>query len=257
MAKAPCPHSPGYSLLEMLVVISLLAAVAFISTGNYRNVIEDSGERLVLTEMQEIAGAIRRFKQDTGYFPREGPFAHGTVAGQSVTDVNLSGVNHAGATATARQEWFESPANFYQLLVAPLLSGHPAGLEQWNNETGRGWRGPYLQGVRDGYVDIGDDPDDPTNIVTRGIPDVDGIADPFLAGDRAGGGAEVDGRILDWARNHRPVNAGDPPREEREHWGRPYLFLQLGTPLKWSLVSMGPDGEYDNGGDDDIVLPLE
>ena len=259
MPKAMRKNSPGYSLLEMLVVISLLAAVAFVTTGAYTHVIEDSGERLVITEMQEIARAIRQFKQDTGYFPKEGPFNLDVVAGGQVTDASLlADFPHSGSTPVRRQIWFDSQVNFYQLMttVSPLNgTGHL--LEEWNEETGRGWRGPYLQGVRDGYIDVGDDSDDPAIVNTTGIADVDGIADPFMFRGKALGGSEVDGGIFDWSRTHRPVNTEDPPREEREKWGRPYLLLDLGTPAKLSLVSMGPDGEWDNGLDDDIVLPLE
>jgi len=209
--------------------------------------------------MQEIARAIRQFKQDTGYFPKEGPFNLDSAPGGQVTTASLlADFPYSGTTAAKRQNWFNSQVNFYQLMttVSPLNgTGHL--LEQWNEETGRGWRGPYLQGVRDGYIDVGDGPNDPAIVSANGIADVDGIADPFMFRGIAGGGSEVDGNILDWSRTHRPVNAGDPAREEREKWGRPYLLLNMGTPAKLSLVSMGSDGEWDNGLDDDIVLPLE
>jgi hypothetical protein len=217
---------------------------------------DDADERLVRAEMQEIAKALRQFRQDTGYFPQQGPFALDIDSGQVV---NAGLPLHArGLANAAKRRWFYSPANFSQLLssTSPLNgSGHQ--LTEWDAETGRGWRGPYLSGFRDGFVDIGDEinPDqqgengDPTTVVVAAILDVDGLADPFLHRSVAVVDAAVDNDLLDWASLVRPN------RTELNQWGRPYLFLEVNG--RWSLVSMGPNGEYDQGGDDDIVLPLE
>jgi len=257
------PGQRGFTLLALLVVVAVLAATAFIASGTFRGVSDDADERLVRAEMQEIAKALRQFRQDTGYFPRQGPFALNTAASapndESVIDADLQTVAHSGGTAAARARWFNSPANFYQLLVDPLLSDHVQGLEQWNAETGRGWRGPYLSGFRDGFVDIGDEinPDqlgengDPTTVVVAAIPDVNGLADPFLAPPVPGGEATVNNNLLDWA----SLVHANPNRVPLSRWGGPYLFLQIGG--RWSLVSMGPNGKYDQGGGDDLVLPLE
>jgi len=231
----------GFTLLEMMVVISLLAATAYVATGAYTGFIEDSQEQLVYSEMQEIAAAIRQFKQDTGYYPKTGPFALGTLAETTtkVTDADLSDVRYdgtlySGLSSTTRSNWFNSPANLYQLLYGPLLSDHVSGLESWNAETGRGWRGPYLTGIRDGFVDVvaGDNPLD-TSVTTR-VPDVAAIADPFTA-------PHITTSVMDWKRQ--------PDGTVIEKWGRPYLFIELTTDV-WSLISMGPDGDYDDGVED-------
>lgn len=245
----------GFTLLELLVVVAILAATAFVATGTFSGVAEHAEERLVRAEMQQIVQALRQFKQDTGYYPKEGPFALGATAGQEVTDADLAAVTHSGGSAAERTRWFNSPANFYQLLVGPLLSAHVQGLEQWNAETGRGWRGPYLSGFRDGFVDIGDDinPDqngsagNPATVAVSAVPDVDGLADPFNQRPVAGGGSEVDSTLLDWSSRARPN------RTELSRWGNPYLLLTIDGVR--TLVSMGPDGIY--GNDDDILLRLE
>ncbi|WP_306549286.1 type II secretion system protein [Desulfobulbus sp.] len=245
--KTGCTYQPeagqgGFTLLELLVVIAILAAISFIAAGTYRGVGQHADERLVRAEMQQIAKALRQFKQDTGYFPREGVFKLEDDGG-SVKPASLP--VHTGTD----DEWFYSPANLHQLLAttSPLAgSGHQ--LTTWDEETGRGWRGPYLIGFSDGRVNIGYalnpiDPDGADTVAgdpTTGDPvNVVGVADPFEHG-------VVNGKF-GWD----SVSAGEP-------WGRPYLFFQTAaSPAHWQLVSMGPDGEYDQGGDDDIVLPIE
>lgn len=242
----------GFTLLEMLVVITLLAAVAFVAGGTYLGVHEQANDQLVRTEMQEIAKALRRFKQDTGYYPKTGPFdlqAHGG----SVPYANLPA--WAGGNDAARDLWFYSPANFYQLLSrASPLNGTGHLLASWNPETGRGWRGDYLQGD-DGFLDIGAGINSGTtpagnsggNPLAPGIhiPDVEGVADPFE--HRA---VNVGGNtLLDWSAVANGV--------ERAVWGRPYLVFDLNANPR--IVSMGPDGVYGmvNGTTDDIELRVE
>ena len=233
----------GFTLLELLVIVSILAAIAFVTTGTFQGVGEAANDNLVRSEMQEIAKAIRQFKQDTGYYPKQGPFDLDTATGQ--VPIGTLPV-HAGSNNTEKQRWFYSPANFHQLFVNPLAgTGHL--LESWDIDSGRGWRGPYLKGFAEGFVDIRDDINPAVNgaggdpLDGDNIPDVEGLADPFEHRT-----VPVDGNsLLDWS-----ATAGG---DEREVWGRPYLLFGLGA-SPW-LVSMGPDGVY--GTSDDIELDLE
>ena len=240
----------GFSLLELLVIIAVLASIAFLATGTFQGVSESANDGLVHSEMQEIAKAIRQFRQDTGYYPKQGPFDLAPPNGIGAVPIgNLPA--HAGGTNAERVRWFQSPANHYQLLdtVSPL-NGTNHLLEDWNPDTGRGWRGGYLKGFAEGHVDIRDDINPAVNgaggdpLAGNNIPDVDGLADPFeqRAEDMGGGNT-----LLDWSATPRPG------RNEREAWGRPYLVFGLGA-APW-IVSMGPDGDYNNG--DDIVLDIE
>lgn len=229
----------GFTLLELLVVVAILAAIAFIAAGTYKGVAERTDESLVRTEMLQIAQALRQFRQDTGYFPGEGVFRlsddGGAIPSDSVT----------GADLAEKRQWLYSPANFYQLLdtTSPLPATHL--LAAWNRETGRGWRGPYLTGFREGQVKIGDGINPPAPNAADNVAGdplqgtavtVDGIADPFEHQQGADG-------LLGWS--------GVPANER---WGRPYLFLRNAAG-RWLLISMGPDGEYGNG--DDIALAIE
>ncbi|MGE9292170.1 MAG: type II secretion system protein [Puniceicoccales bacterium] len=245
----------GFTLLELLVVVSILAVVAFIATGTFRGVSEDANDRLVHSEMQAIVKAVRQFKADTGYYPKTGPFAREDEGGE-VTNGILN--SNYGVSAADAERWFYSPANFYQLLspVSPLVgTGHA--LEEWDADSGRGWRGPYLQGYQDGYVNLHDGINDGTPTADgyqagdplsgNAISNIPGIADPFEAKPQSS--------AMQWR-----LTADGAPRDK---WGRPYLLLKVDGRL--SVVSMGPDGFYDQaeqseGPDDDIydiVLPVE
>lgn len=290
-------NNKGFTLLELLVVVAILAAVSAIGSGAYWHVNDDVNVKLAHAEMQEIAAAIKRFKQDTGYYPKEGPFGLADDATGGVIQYGHlpfwagNSDDSTNSTDSEKERWFKSPANFYQLTSteSPLAdAGHM--LATWNAESGRGWRGPYLQGFRDGYVDISDsingtDDDewnnDPTEIAAAddGIPDVLGIADPFEAREVTEAGGAVDGNLLDWSRLRRE-SLSDPAgfvergeHDEREWWGRPYLFFQnVDTysdggvvEMHYFLVSAGIDGAYDTNqynddlthDTDDIILLIE
>ena len=64
----------GFTLLELLVVVAIVALIAggvIMSFGNTR---DDSSLQIVQSEILEIKKAVLQFKQDTGYLPKQGPF---------------------------------------------------------------------------------------------------------------------------------------------------------------------------------------
>lgn len=242
----------GFTLLELLVVVSILAAVAFTSAFHMRNATEVAGDSLVRVEMQQIAQAIRRFKQDTGYYPTTGPFALDIVVGG---EVDPDALDVWSAPSGLAEEWFYSPANLYQLVssVSPLdpddsQDGDEHVLAYWNPETGRGWRGPYMVGYEDGDLSLGDDIND-SNIedISSGdtIGFVPGVADPF------------DNWCFPRNATEHTVELGwvNPDGEVTQKWGSPYLvFSWTNQPY---IVSMGPDGYFGSDAEDDILLDLE
>ena len=248
----------GFTLIELLTVASILVVTAVIATGTFIGTGRQTGEQLAYVEMQNIVKAIRQFKQDTGYYPKTGPFDLAPAPPPPAPPIGGIGIvtaaelpTEAGTTPEARAAWFYSPANFHQLLsaVSPLPATHL--LAGWNPETGRGWRGPYITGHADGFLTIGDQINDwsaagniggnPT--LGAAIPDVRGIADFFEYRPVNVGG----NRMLGWITNVGPT--GQP----RGVFGRPYLVFNWDTsPV---LVSMGPDGVYNTV--DDIVLRVE
>lgn len=274
-------YQGGFTLLELLVIISILAAIAFITTGTFKGVQEGANDQLVRSEMQQIAKAIRQFKQDTGYYPKTGPFNLANYGGE-VTYASLP--SWAGSNNAARDLWFYSPANFHQLLIStsPLDLSNDGSttidhqLELWNPETGRGWRGPYVNGFAEGYLDVHDTINDGTADgeqsghfreespapapLPNPIPDVPGIADPFEHRGR-----NVYGNtLLDWSACPNDPTDDCDNEEEREFWGRPYLFFDLQNSSSPLLISMGGDGVYrddpdtaKNEAEDNIKLYIE
>lgn len=107
----------GFTLIELLVVVSILAALAgltSVAVGGYQ---QESEEKLTRIEMQRIANAIRRFKVDTGYWPK----------------------TETGLTYTYAVPEENVPANFSFLFTKPTVL-----MPGWNPEYAIGWHGPYI-----------------------------------------------------------------------------------------------------------------
>ena len=227
-------HSGGFTLLELLVVITLLAilsSVALMSNDGVRDQAEVDATKY---EMAELRKALLQFRQDTGAFPGQGVYACGDlVAGAEAQDAaNGAGTWPAGAPAAVVATpapwvaWCNSPANLWMLFIDPIPDGSGA----WNPDTKRGWHGPYLTKSGPGYVDVGSE----SNV--RGI--ADGFASPAFL----------------W--RVRPTDT------ETVQAGSPYVLLELAG-VDARVASFGPDAADDGvnadkclPNDDDIVLCL-
>lgn len=106
----------GFTLIELLVVVSILAALAGLASVAMDGYQQESEETITLVEMQRIANAIRRFKADTGYWPKD-----------DNTDYTL-------LDSTAND-----PANLGFLFSKPADA-----IPEWTPEYAIGWHGPYV-----------------------------------------------------------------------------------------------------------------
>ncbi|WP_415885643.1 prepilin-type N-terminal cleavage/methylation domain-containing protein [Neptuniibacter sp. QD37_6] len=138
----------------------------------------------------------------------------------------------------------------------------------WSTDYRRGWRGPYLNGHKYLYLDIGDDltsdgssintpadPGEPFVIDGAEIPSVIGIADPYDhypvddGQSRSVSGCSTSGAndcLLEW----RKISGDDSTLINR--FGRPYLAIDLEVMADSSivpgvprLVSFGSNGIYE------------
>lgn len=274
LKKIILTQQKGFSLIELLVTISILAAVAGIGTSIYLPSINTASTKVAKAEIVEIIKAIKQFKKDTGYYPKQGPFAL-SGSGIGLVDINSIPIMDTGdpTASNVKTYWFNSPANFWQLYVAPIKEKNVTPIPDvevmpWSADTGRGWKGPYLQNRRE-LVDMGNslsiqDVNNPLQSPTPeygitvgallnsgSLKNIYGIADPFI-NDAVVVVNEVDTDrlLLDWHMLHTLSTDYLPKEHDQTRYGRPFLLMyKNGQPR---LISMGPDGEYGgvNGGDE-------
>lgn len=237
----------GFTLIELLVTLGIIATVAGLAVQIFSGVDDQTSDRLVRLEMREVTSAIQRFRRDTGYFPKDGPFA------ASIENIDGDAVNDVAV-----------PSNLFQLFFQPVdLNGNA--ILPYDPATGTGWNGPYLTELDALTVTVGDDLDvdgsgDPLD---GNAVRVRGVGDPFSA--RPAGAAYI------W------VN-GD--LDQVANLGRPFFYFNDETAsdgvdddvancIVPCLVSAGPDGVYEagksdgvegeapyNGDGDDIVINI-
>ncbi|OAI05507.1 type II secretion system protein [Methylomonas methanica] len=131
----------GFTLLELLAVIALMAVVAGTALLAYEGVQDQGRQDATRFEMAEIRSALLKFRRDSGSndLPGQGVYVCEDPANAGKINPDLVNLPaEAGTTDDAKLAWCESPANFWMLFADPLGSG-------WNPDTHRGWNGPYLQ----------------------------------------------------------------------------------------------------------------
>jgi prepilin-type N-terminal cleavage/methylation domain-containing protein len=224
----------GFTLVELLVVIGLLALLSVGALVAYDGVGDDARQQMVRTEMASISKALKQYRRDVGAYPER-----------------------------------QHPADFTFLLTDRIWDGAAYDTlteeERWDPDSARGWRGPYLDNAGNGFVSVGinlgfDGSGSPIVGAAVAQPMM-AVADPFAR--------LPDGIYFVW----RPCATCDPfdginGPEER---GRPYYLFELDQPRKARLVSAGPNGLletgtlaaancadiYDTAIGDDIILCLQ
>ncbi|MBE0471374.1 MAG: type II secretion system protein [Methyloprofundus sp.] len=239
----------GFTLLELLVVITLLAIVAGVALVSYEGVQASGRADATRFEMAEIRKALLQFRRDSGShdFPGQGIYdCTDDVNGGNITDKNalMTFPAEAGSNDADIIAWCQHPANFWMLFTDPLGKG-------WNPDTKRGWNGPYLQ-RKSGYVDVGDDLQQNglgSPIMGTPIKSLWGIADPYLLHTFI---AADNDEHLAWRAELTQSDA------YAKH-GRPYLLFGMDTDETDDdrIVSMGEDGVYGGTGSEICLPPLD
>jgi prepilin-type N-terminal cleavage/methylation domain-containing protein len=114
----------GFSLIELLVVLALLVAIAGIGTAYYGTVEEDKKDDLTRIELNQLAMAAKQFHADTGFWPGN-------------TDLD----NDTNEDHTNAFDW--------SILTDTTIYGG-----SWDAVSNRGWRGPYTSQVLTDTVTI-------------------------------------------------------------------------------------------------------
>ncbi len=218
----------AFTLLEILLTVVILATVAGLVLIKLDGVSATAQDRLSRSDLVHLRAALLRFHDDTGWLPRQGPFALSADGGEV-------------AEPAEGADWFRCPANLVQLLEEPRdAAGDP--VFPWNPDSRRGWRGPYLQREAFRQVDLSSGlGEDSSGSLSGGdlVPRVICVLDAHLRPCPASG-------------LFRAYTAGGEALAEA---GRP-VFLFASDDTAW-LQSCGIDGELSVAeGADDPVLEL-
>lgn len=255
----------GFSLLELLVSLALVATLASLTSFYLTGVGQRERESLSRFDLNKLAKAVLQFHRDTGYWPKTGPFRL-LEHGGKVSPDSLPDASFGGASVVARQqrqrEWFYHPANLTQLLSLPLTmdaSDELVAVTTWQPALARGWRGPYLQSTRLALVDVANTMGmDYANTTAIGVGSlVDGLdasellelpalADHINRFEPMTASFADDSEVLDW----RLLSGNYTQLSRRGRMGGPYLYFPPAKPsediqLRPRLVYLGANGRYD------------
>ncbi|MCO5172520.1 MAG: type II secretion system GspH family protein [Planctomycetes bacterium] len=224
----------GFTLLELLVVVAILATIAGGVIATLGGVEEEAGRDLTRHQLAELKRAVLRFRADTGHLPKQGPFDLAQGQGGPAGGSGVAGLRD-GETAT----WFYSPANLDQLLREPVRADGTPVLPPWVPDRRRGWRGPYLSRGGDWRVAVGAGPSLADGATPLWVP---GLADALPRPPLVEGTAFP---AFEWRFDVRAI----------ERHGRPLLYVFDPTaPQDAHLRSAWLDGRF--GTDDDVRVDL-
>ncbi|MBU2568449.1 MAG: type II secretion system protein GspG [Gammaproteobacteria bacterium] len=158
-------RNAGFTLLELLAVITLLGVLAGGALLAYEGVQDDGEDTLARFEMAEIRKALLQFRRDTRELPcwvyREGYYQ--LDVDEMLLNFKDADDNEllASSTAAKKHRWcrngfFTDEAIVQQDSGLSMLHQFPYDVNAhtdklWNPDTRRGWHGPYIneQGLTD------------------------------------------------------------------------------------------------------------
>lgn len=139
----------GFTLIELLVVVSILASLAGLASVAMDGYQQESEKSITRVEMQRIVGAIRRFKADTGYWPKTGLYDYREKYKNTSSPANLKNYvkNYYSHSADLSFLFYPPPkwVGGYDLDNLPSSwDSNTSPISTWNIEYAIGWNGPYI-----------------------------------------------------------------------------------------------------------------
>lgn len=126
----------GFTMLELIMVIAVLAIVSVLAIQRYSGILSDAKKTVAKSDLVTIRDAILTYLNDMEtipYFSAVNPFANLDVHEQLNLSIHNLFVRTNPPVSVARQE---------------LDNLQRARTNQYDVATGRGWRGPYLQATK-------------------------------------------------------------------------------------------------------------
>jgi prepilin-type N-terminal cleavage/methylation domain-containing protein len=143
-------NKKGFTLIEMVVVLAVVAILAAILTPTIAKSIDDAKLTRASNECQVIGAAIASFYKDVGRWPT----ANGTVATLD-DDVYLLYGSVGGdpvAPPTGGAEWDDDTSTDSDTFENQLIANTPGTganvYPTWTVATQIGWNGPYIGGIK-------------------------------------------------------------------------------------------------------------
>lgn len=230
----------GVSLLEALVVLTILAAVAGIGVQAFNGVSDQAEESLARAEIRQVVNAMQRFRQDTGYWPKEGPFENSYDGDPNTVDLSTFDAHPANLRQLFEMSFAETGT------VAPTTVTE---ILEHDEATDTGWNGPYLSELDALQVSVGSglNTDGSSSPAAGAANFVRAVGDTFTT--------VPDGVYFQWENLDAEILL-------EPNLGRPYFYFidedadqsnggVAGCTVP-CLVSAGPDGVYEAGKSDGV-----
>lgn len=249
----------GFTMLELMVVVAILAVIAGSAVMAFRGIDSDASIQTAKVEMRQLGEAIDAYLADLNDIPE--PDTLPVTLGSWQQEIEIGAYRH--------------PADISFLLSNPEPLPDPSDPDAkrdniWSSDYRKGWRGPYIKGIKLFYVDIGDgiksDATDgsgsegaPQNIDSAIIKNILALPDKFdnfsvtPGVERSTQACNAADCIYEWQSQIDRFNPNDHLGNRITKFGRPYLLLDLdlfnndtlprpGIPR---IVSLGPNGVYE------------
>jgi prepilin-type N-terminal cleavage/methylation domain-containing protein len=139
-------NNKGFTLLEVVVVLAVVAILAAILVPTIAKNIDDSKLAKAVNETQVIAAALATFYKDVGRWPTSNGAA---AALPDVADLLYGGVGNDPSATTGGNAWDKDTATAAEIFEDHLIANDPGGggandYPVWTNATKIGWKGPYI-----------------------------------------------------------------------------------------------------------------